>query len=291
MKPNHTPTYVHKDSNHPKYVLKNILVAVNRRLQMKKSSSLQYPPYQEALKRSGYDHQLVYEPTIPQSRRKNKPRKIVWFNPPFSSNVQTNIGARFLSLIDKHFPHGHPLHKVINRNNVKMSYRCMPNLKQKINMHNKKVRSQDQPMDPPGCNCTGGIQECPLNGRCQTEKVIYKAEVISEGLENETYTGVTSQTFKKRFYGHSSSFSNRDSTTSTTLSSYIWDLKDSNCDFDIRWSVIDRGKPFDPVTRKCNLCTLEKYHIIFQPEGASLNKRSELFSTCRHRLKDLLCNI
>ena len=295
MKPNDTPTYVHKDSNHPKSVLKNIPLAVNRRLSSISANEEVFksaiPPYQEALKKSGYDHKLVYEPTIPQGRRKNRPRKIVWFNPPFSSNVQTNIGAKFLSLLDKHFPHGHPLHKVINRNNVKMSYRCMPNLKQKINMHNRRVQSQNQPMDPPGCNCTGGIQDCPLDGNCKIKEVIYQAEVSGEGLDTETYTGLTSQSFKKRYYGHTSSFTHRDSTTSTTLSSYIWDLKDLNCDFNIKWSVIDRGKPFNPVTRRCNLCTLEKYHIIFQPEGATLNKRSELFSACRHRKKDLLCNI
>ena len=122
-------------------------------------------------------------------------------------------------------------------------------------------------------------------------EVIYKAEVNGEGLAPETYTGLTSQTFKKRYYGHTSSFANRDSNSSTTLSSYIWDLKDLDLNYDISWSVIDRGKPFNPVTRRCNLCIKEKFHIIFQPEGASLNKRSELFSTCRHRKKKLLSNI
>ena len=73
------------------------------------------------------------------------------------------------------------------------------------------------------------------------------------------------------------------SSSSTTLSSYIWDLKDLDLNYDISWCVIDRGKPSNPVTRRCNLCIKEKFHIIFQPEGASLNKRSELFSTCRHR--------
>ena len=38
------------------------------------------------------------------------------------------------------------------------------------------------------------------------------------------------------------------------------------------------------------LCIREKYFIIFQPEGASLNSRSELFTTCRHRKKQLLAN-
>ena len=122
-------------------------------------------------------------------------------------------------------------------------------------------------------------------------EVIYKAEVNGEGLTPETYTGLTSQTFKKRYYGHTSSFANRDSNSSTTLSSYIWDLKDLDLNYNISWSDIARGKPFNPVTKRCNLCIKEKFHIIFQPDGASLNRRSELFSACRHRKKKLLSNI
>ena len=131
IKPNDKPTYVHKDSNHPKSILKNIPLAVNRRLSSISANEEVFnaaiPPYQEALEKSGYAHQLKYEPTQSQGKAKNRPRKIVWFNPPYSYNVQTNIGAKFLSLLSKHFPKGHQLHKIINRNNVKMSYRCMPN--------------------------------------------------------------------------------------------------------------------------------------------------------------------
>ena len=32
----------------------------------------------------------------------------------------------------------------------------------------------------------------------------------------------------------------------------------------------------------------DKYLIMFHPESATLNKRAELYSTCRHRLKSLL---
>ena len=60
--------------------------------------------------------------------------------------------------------------------------------------------------------------------------------------------------------------------------------------FEISWSVVDRARDFDPVNKKCRLCLKEKYHIIFQPSGATLNQRSELFSTCRHRLRKTLAN-
>ena len=106
-----------------------------------------------------------------------------------------------------------------------------------------------------------------------------------------TYTGLTGNTFKERYYGHTSSFRLRDEEHSTTLSSHIWKLEDEGKQFRINWKIIDRGKKFNPSNRKCNLCLKEKFHIIFQPSGASLNKRSELFSTCRHRWQQLLENV
>ena len=40
----------------------------------------------------------------PSSKSKRRKIKIIWFNPPFSKNVKTNIARNFLQLIDKHFP-------------------------------------------------------------------------------------------------------------------------------------------------------------------------------------------
>ena len=131
---------------------------------------------------------------------------------------------------------------------------------------------------------------CPLGGQCLVRSVVYGAEVLDSNQNVETYTGLTANTFKKRFYKHRESFNKEDSEHSTSLSCHIWNLKRQNENFELNWSIIDRGKAFNPVSRKCNLCLKEKYHIIFQPEGASLNSRSELFSTCRHRLRDLLVN-
>ena len=132
--------------------------------------------------------------------------------------------------------------------------------------------------------------ECPLNGNCLVNSVIYRAEIKGGNTDKQTYTGLTSNTFKQRFYGHRHSFNNRNSEHSTTLSSHIWNLKDQGEQYELKWSVIDRAPDFNPNTRKCRLCIKEKQYIIFQPEGATLNERSELFSTCRHRKKQLLAN-
>ena len=141
-----------------------------------------------------------------------------------------------------------------------------------------------------GSNCTGAMGECPLNGNCLIKGVVYRAEVNTEN-ETFTYTGLTNRTFKERFYKHRRSFKEQIPEESTTLSRKVWGLKNSNEDFNIQWRIIDRGRPYNPKTRKCNLCTKEKFYIMFDPDGANLNQRSELFSTCRHRTQDLLCNL
>jgi len=201
------------------------------------------------------------------------------------------VGELFLKLLKTHFPKNSPLNKVVNPNTVKISYRCMGNFKQNISSHNIKVRRQSQPEVPPGCICTGQMGPCPLDGHCLVQSVVYGAEVIDSDLNSETYTGLTSNTFKKRFYKHRSSFQHEEQEHETTLSAHIWDLKRRSKHFEIEWSIKDRAPPFDPVSKKCRLCLKEKYHIIFQPEGATLNQRFALFSTCRHRLSKLLANI
>ena len=51
-------------------------------------------------------------------------------NPPFNINVATNVAKTFLTLIDKHFPKNRRLSKIFNRNTIKVSYSCLPNVKQ-----------------------------------------------------------------------------------------------------------------------------------------------------------------
>ena len=78
-------------------------------------------------------------------------------------DAKTNIGGKFLGLIQKHFPKGSILNKIINKNNVKVSYKCMGNFKQKIAAHNSRVRAnaEIQPVGP-SCNCTGEMGPCPM---------------------------------------------------------------------------------------------------------------------------------
>ena len=99
--------------------------------------------YQQALDESGYKNKLIYEEKNTQEgekkKKKNRKRKITWFNPPFSNNLKTNLGREFIRIINKNFPKDNPLSKIINTKTVKISYSCTANMHTIIQAHNKKI--------------------------------------------------------------------------------------------------------------------------------------------------------
>ena len=90
------------------------------------------------LEKSGYKQKLQFQ-TENSSRKRHRKRNITWFNPLFSNNVSTNIGRKFLNLLDKHFTSNHKLHPICNRNCIKVSYGCMPNMAAIIKLHNSNM--------------------------------------------------------------------------------------------------------------------------------------------------------
>jgi len=165
--------------------------------------------YQEALNKSGYNYNLSYnEPRNEiQHSRKNRPRNILWYNPPFSKNVKTNVGKCFLPLIDQHFPNSHSLHKIFNRNTLKLSYSCMTNIKTIISNHNKAQINKSDPTNDSNCNCRNSSM-CPMDGKCNDQNMIYQAEVTTT-TSRETYIGLCDTTFKLRYRNHVCSFKNK----------------------------------------------------------------------------------
>ena len=150
MKPNDIPVYVDKNSNHPPSILKNIPVAVNRRLSNISANEQIFeeysPPFQNALSKSGYSYKMKFEPKQSNNNKRNRNRKrdIIWFNPPWSLNCKTRVAANFLEIVKTSFPQNHPLRKIFNRNTIKVSYSCMPNFQQVINRHNSKINKQNE---------------------------------------------------------------------------------------------------------------------------------------------------
>ena len=161
-KPNNVPLYVNSKSNHPPNILRNIPLSINKRLSQissdKDSFNNTSAEYQRAIDSSGYNHKLQFvHPSLstPASKPKSRKRKITWYNPLFSKNVKTNIGQSFLKIIDEEFPTSNPLHKIFNRNTLKISYCCMPNIKQTLDGHNKSILSKSVKPNTTAitCNC------------------------------------------------------------------------------------------------------------------------------------------
>ena len=205
-------------------------------------------------------------------------------------NVETNIGKTFLKLIDKHFPKTNKFHKIFNRNNVKVSYSCLPNFANMINSHNNRILSEEKTQDQPKCNCRQK-DTCPLEGHCLDKELIYRC-ILKENTTSDgvNYNGLTENTFKDRFYKHRNSFKYESKANSTELSKHFWEMKRKGIKKPImHWSVIDHAKPYQNGSKRCNLCLTEKYHILTSPVNL-INKRSELVSKCRHENKFHLVN-
>ena len=281
---------MHSQNNHPPGIKKNIPLSVEKRLSKISSNADVFKeacqPYQEALSKAGYDHTLKFNPPE-ASQSRNRKRKVKFFNPPFSYSVKTNVGAKFLHLISTCFPKDHALHKIVNRNTVKVSYKCMPNMKSILSRHNSKIlKSNNQNSDPPPCSHRGGTV-CPLADKCKTTNVVYKATVTCDE-QIETYTGLSEGPFQKRWENHKTDFRHTDKRTNTALAGHIWSLKDKDKNFTVNFEILQKAGAFNPISKKCMLCLSEKFHILYNPTGATLNIRSEFFNACRHKASKLL---
>ena len=162
-----------------------------------------------------------------------------------------------------------------------------------VSRHNAKVLSEShQTLQACECKCEGGAASCPLQGECEKSGVVYQASVV-ENLsgKTETYTGLTGRKFIKRWEEHCKDFEKPANRTKTMLSSHIWELKDRGVDHTINWKILDRAPPYNPVSKKCPLCLKEKFYIMYQPASSTLNKRNEVYNTCRHRTQSLLSKV
>ena len=99
--------------------------------------------YEETLKRSGYSNiSLSFHQSSTSHVKRQRHRNIIWFNPPYSRAVITNVAKKFLQLIDLHFPPSNKFHKIFNRNNVKVSYCCTQNVENLSNHTTRNLLTQ-----------------------------------------------------------------------------------------------------------------------------------------------------
>ena len=168
---------------------------------------------------------------------KRRQRKIIWFNPPYSKYVSTKVGNQFLKLISKHFPPHHNFYKLNNQNNVKVSYSCMPNMKNIINTHNKNIINPPKYNIAKTCNCIRKHQ-CPLNERCVTN---YKASITpnEENPKTKIYYGVCETAFKRRCGNHKKTFSNIKYQTDTELSNEYSNIISAKKSSNVSWEFLE----------------------------------------------------
>jgi len=121
---------------------------------------------------------------------------------------------------------------------------------------------------------------------------VYKCTVETTVKPIKAYLGTAEGDFKKRHYNHKKSFKNKGYRNETTLSKYIWEIREKYHEEPVlKWSIIRSVPGYSNITKKCLLCLHEKYEILHYPDlDELLNKRSELVSSCRHVNKFLLKN-
>ena len=133
------------------------------------------------------------------------------------------------------------------------------------------------------------VAEGPLDNQCLAKGIVYQATVTSGNNERvQTYVGLTDTTFKARLANHKQSFIKEKQRNQTELSKHIWHLKEEGANYQVPWKILGKARAYTNITKTWNLCNLEKFFIICHNDLASLNKRSELISTCRHARKFLI---
>ncbi len=298
-KENNVPQYIHVESNKTKNIKKNLPAMIGNRLSGLSATQQIFEnekgPYEEALEKSGYNNTLTFQAPQPTHQKRKRHRNVLWYNPPFSESVSTNIGREFLNIIDRNFPQQHKYHKIFNRNTVKISYSCMPNIRNIIKGHNmSKLKTPEtrDTEDASKCNCNDK-GTCPLEGQCLADSLVYQATISCKenGSKKFRYIGITEGNFKARYNNHTASFRNRSNMSKTELSKKFWELKDKGKTPQISWEILKTVNKYKCGQEICNLCLTEKLLIIKSRDKYLLNSRSEIISKCRHKRKFLLIKV
>ena len=110
-----------------------------------------------------------------------------------------------MELIRLHFPKNNKFHRIFNKNTIKISYSCLPNIRNVINSHNKKILEVENKAKRT-CNRRNKTN-CLFNGECLL-KGVYLAKV-----REKIYIGSTGTSFKTRWQQHKHSILKKAQTT------------------------------------------------------------------------------
>ena len=129
-----------------------------------------------------------------------------------------NIGKLFIKLVREHFPKKSKYHKIFNLNTLKLSYCCTTNVGN-IKQHNSKVLSKTNDNINRKCNCQS-TPNCPLNGECLTQCLVYKATSTTSS-NSFAYYGTSEGEFKSRYNNHTKSFRHGECMNESKLSKRV----------------------------------------------------------------------
>ena len=169
----------------------------------------------------------------------------------------------FYGIIAQAFPSDHEfLTKLFNKRNLRLSYCTTPNLQSIIARHNQRVMKDfnDRQIPPQNLFNCRDKNNCPMDNKCLTDSIVYRADVTATGpiQESKFYVGLTANSFKQRFSSHKTSFTQERYKDQTSLSTYIWQLKSKGANYNIKWSIVRRVRSYKPGDRICSLCLAEK---------------------------------
>ena len=115
---------------------------------------------------------------------------------PSTKKSQLYITSYFLLYVN---PTHHRLHKIINRNTVKICYSWMLNMPSHISSHNKNIMQKSKKSQHPNsktCDCQVA-ENCLLNRNCKQSAVIYQTDVTQEIDNKRLYIGLTESPLKR----------------------------------------------------------------------------------------------
>ena len=102
---------------------------------------------------------------------------------------------------------------------------------------------------------------------------------------------MTAPIFRLRKANHEQSFKNISRKNETELSKLIWEKKNKNHLYELKWKIVEHRKSYTPGQKICKLCVGEVQYIMFKSKQNLINKRSEFFNKCRHKMKWKVQNI
>ena len=119
-----------------------------------------------------------------------------------------------------------------------------------ISSHNKHIlRSNNTEY---GCNCKNR-DECPLENKCLTLRIVYRADVTNNKTDqHKYYYGISDTQFKGRYENHKMSFKNRSRLSASDLSKYYRKLLDNSTVPAINFSIAKHVKGNTSINN-CNL--------------------------------------